>query len=85
METTIDKAGRVVIPVEIRRRLGLEPGTKLEIREADWAVHLAPKVTPPEVVRRRGRRVVVPTVSIEDREPLDVAALIEAERDRWPT
>ena len=26
MRTTIDKAGRVVIPREIRRRVGLEPG-----------------------------------------------------------
>lgn len=84
METTIDKAGRVVIPVEIRRRLGLSPGTKVEIHEENFAIHLAPKTTPPEVIRRRGRRVVVPAVPADNRKPLDIPALVEAERDRWP-
>jgi AbrB family looped-hinge helix DNA binding protein len=31
MRTTIDKAGRVVIPASIRDRTGLSPGTTLEI------------------------------------------------------
>jgi len=42
MSTTIDRAGRVVIPQQVRRRLGLEPGTKLEIEEVDGSVVLRP-------------------------------------------
>ncbi len=35
METKIDARGRVTIPLELRRRLGLRPGTKLIVREVD--------------------------------------------------
>jgi AbrB family looped-hinge helix DNA binding protein len=32
MKTTIDKAGRLVIPKEIRQKAGLEPGMEVKIR-----------------------------------------------------
>jgi AbrB family looped-hinge helix DNA binding protein len=35
MKTTIDKAGRVVIPVAVRERAGLTAGALLEITEDD--------------------------------------------------
>lgn len=85
MTTTIDKAGRVVIPADVRRRMGFRPGTELEVIEEDYTVRLRPAVSPPKVIRRGGRRVVVPTVPADEREPLDVPARVEAERDRWPT
>lgn len=84
MRATIDKAGRVVIPVEIRRRTGLKAGTELEVTQEGFAVRLEPAVSPPKVVRRKGRLVVVPTVPEDEREQVDLAALIEQERDRWP-
>jgi AbrB family looped-hinge helix DNA binding protein len=34
MTVRIDRAGRIVVPKAIRERLGLEPGTKLEISES---------------------------------------------------
>jgi len=33
MRTTIDKAGRIVVPKRLRDRLGLQPGTEVEIDE----------------------------------------------------
>lgn len=33
MQTTIDRAGRVVVPKELRDRLGLSAGSRIEIRE----------------------------------------------------
>ena len=42
MSITIDAAGRVVIPQGVRRRLGLEAGTKLDIEEVDGGVLLKP-------------------------------------------
>jgi len=33
METTIDAAGRLVVPKELRDRLGMTAGSRVEIRE----------------------------------------------------
>jgi len=33
MQTTIDKAGRLVVPKELRDRLGIAAGSRVEIRE----------------------------------------------------
>jgi AbrB family looped-hinge helix DNA binding protein len=43
MRTTIDRAGRVVIPQAVRRRLGLDAGTAFEIEEVDGTVVLRPE------------------------------------------
>lgn len=51
MLASIDKAGRVVIPKEVRDRLSLDAGTELELTVEGPTLRLAP-------VRRPGRRVV---------------------------
>ena len=84
MRTTIDKAGRVVIPVEVRNRLGLAAGTPLEVVVDDLSVRLVRAVPGPEVVRRGRRRIARPTVPAGERPAVDLPALIEKERDRWP-
>ena len=57
MRTTIDRAGRVVVPKAVRDALGLEDGTPLEIEVRDGAVVLEPPATAVKLVRR-GRGVV---------------------------
>jgi AbrB family looped-hinge helix DNA binding protein len=84
MLTTIDKAGRVVIPAEVRHRLGLGAGTPLEVEVDDLSVRLVRAISGPEVVRRGKRRIARPTVPEGRRPPVDLPALIEKERDRWP-
>jgi AbrB family looped-hinge helix DNA binding protein len=42
MRTTIDAAGRVVIPKELRSRLALVGGQELEIREREGCIELEP-------------------------------------------
>jgi AbrB family looped-hinge helix DNA binding protein len=42
MRTTIDKAGRVVVPKELRDLLHLQGGEALEIRETDGRIELEP-------------------------------------------
>jgi AbrB family looped-hinge helix DNA binding protein len=42
MRTTIDAAGRVVIPKELRSRLALFGGQELEIREREGRIELEP-------------------------------------------
>jgi len=64
MKSTIDSAGRLVIPRELRRAAGLEPGMALELRVEDGAVVIEPAVTPVRI-ERRGRFVVArPLVEI---------------------
>ncbi len=84
MMVTIDKAGRVVIPAAVRERLGIRPGTLLELSVEDAAIRLAPTAPKPELVKKRGRLVARPTAPRKDVPKLDVAALIEEERSRWP-
>ena len=84
MITTIDKAGRVVIPAAVRERLGLLPGTELTVSADDGTVTLAPVVTPPRLFRRHGRLVARPVGDRGSLPRIDVAKLIEEERNRWP-
>ena len=84
MRGTIDKAGRVVIPAALRDRAGLTPGAELEITLDDTGVRLE-RVAPPPKLTRVGKRLVArPTASPDSRPAVDVAALIEEERSRWP-
>ena len=43
METTIDRAGRVVIPKPIREAAGLKPGAGLSIQYRDGRIEIEPK------------------------------------------
>lgn len=84
MRTTIDKAGRVVIPAAVRERIGLKAGVELEVVEEDFSVRLVPRVPRSRVVRVGRRLVVQPTAPPDERRPVDPAALVDEERDRWP-
>jgi AbrB family looped-hinge helix DNA binding protein len=84
MRTTIDKAGRVVIPAAVRQRAGLVPGAVLEIVEDEFGVRLERVADGPRLVKIGRRLVARPTVAPEDRPAIDVAALVEDERNRWP-
>jgi AbrB family looped-hinge helix DNA binding protein len=84
MRTTIDKAGRVVIPATIRIRAGLTPGTEIEVVLDDVSVRLLRRVPGPKLTRVGKRLVARPSVPARDLPPIDLAALIEEERNRWP-
>jgi AbrB family looped-hinge helix DNA binding protein len=84
MRSTIDKAGRVVIPAAIRERAGFAPGSELEIIEDETGVRIERVAAAPRLVRVGRRLVARPTVSHGRRPNVDIAALIEDERNRWP-
>ena len=84
MRSTIDKAGRVVIPAAIRERAGLVPGAALEVTAEDTGVHIERVAPGPKLVRIGKRLVARPTVGGDGRPEVDVAALIEEERNRRP-
>ena len=84
MRTTIDKAGRVVIPAAVRERAGLSPGTALEVTVDELGIRLARVAAGPRLVKVGRRLVARPTVAADVRPSIDVAALVEEERNRWP-
>lgn len=84
MRTTIDKAGRVVIPAVLRERAGLAPGSELEVTEDELGIRLTRTAAGPRLVKVGRRLVARPTVAAGNRPAVDVASLIEEERNRWP-
>ena len=84
MRFTIDKAGRVVIPASIRERAGLAPGSELEITQDELGVRLQRVAAGPKLVKVGRRLVARPSVAPSRRPVIDVEALIEDERNRWP-
>ena len=84
MRTTIDKAGRVVVPAPVRDRLGLTPGTIIEVTADETGVRLEPVAPGPRLIKVGRRLVARPTVGQDARRVVDIAALVEEERNRWP-
>ena len=84
MRTTIDKAGRVVIPAAVRERVGLRPGTELEITVEETGLRIERVAPRPRLVKVGKRLVARPTAPTASRPAIDVGALIEEERNRWP-
>lgn len=84
MRTTIDKAGRVVIPAALRDKAGLTPGAELEVSADDMGIRLERIAPGPKLVKIGKRVVARPTAPREQRPDVDIAALVEDERNRWP-
>ncbi len=84
MRITIDKAGRVVIPASVRERAGLTAGTTLDLTVDEFGIRLQRVAPGPRLVKVGRRLVARPTAAPDDRPAVDVAALIEEERNRWP-
>lgn len=57
MQTTIDAAGRIVVPKPLRDELGLRPGQVLELEVRDGRLEV--EIAPVEMrLERRGRGLV---------------------------
>ena len=73
MRTTIDKSGRLVIPKQLRERIGLAPGD-VEMTVDGNGIRIEP-VTADDVVEQDGRLVIPAAgVTVDD-------ALVQALRD----
>jgi AbrB family looped-hinge helix DNA binding protein len=59
MRTTIDKAGRIVVPKAMRDEPGLNGGSEVEVSLVDGHVEIAVVPTPVRLERRHGRLVAV--------------------------
>ena len=74
----------MVIPAAVRDRAGLTQGTTLEITVDEFGVRLEPVAPGPRLVKIGRRLVARPTSDVETRAIIDVASLVEDERNRWP-
>jgi AbrB family looped-hinge helix DNA binding protein len=57
MKTTIDAAGRIVVPKSLRQALGLKAGQPVEIRAGDGRLEIEIAPTPMRL-KKRGKGVV---------------------------
>jgi AbrB family looped-hinge helix DNA binding protein len=73
----IDRAGRVVIPKEIREAAGIEAGMPLEITCREGRIEIAPQRRPIRI-EKRGRLQVA--VSVDAGETLTRAVVRDAQR-----
>lgn len=65
MITTIDAAGRLVVPKPIREAAGLLPGEPLEVTLHDGRVEIVPAPRQVRIRERDGLRIAEPTGSYE--------------------
>jgi AbrB family looped-hinge helix DNA binding protein len=78
MTVTIDGAGSLVIPKEIREQAHLEPGVPLQIVFRDGRIEIEPAARRVNIVRRGRLRVAVPS---DSSAPLTEEA-VRSTRDR---
>ncbi len=77
MKSTIDAAGRIVIPKAMRDLAGLRPGLPVEVRYREGCIELAPAPMAVAIVRKGRLTVAVPA---SDVPPLP-ASVIEETRE----
>ena len=64
MITTIDAAGRLVIPREVRREAALEPGVPLDVRWRDGIIEIEPQPLTVTLERKGRLLVATPTIKV---------------------
>lgn len=64
MKSTIDAAGRIVVPKMLRDRLGLSGGAVVDIREREGRLEIEPAPVDMTLVKRPGGRVAAPKAKL---------------------
>ncbi len=73
----IDRAGRIVLPVSVRRQFNLQPGSRLMLDVVAQRIELTPQAPPdPALLTTENHRTVLRASG----EPFDAAAAVRSER-----
>ncbi len=82
MITSMDSAGRVVLPKAARERAGLRPGAELEVRVIDGRIELEPARARVTIEKQGAFWVAVPAEGVPVLTQEDVDATVDAIRLR---
>jgi AbrB family looped-hinge helix DNA binding protein len=82
METTIDSAGRIVVPKALRQQAGLQAGTLLSVRLRDGRIEIEPSPRTVRIVARGSLRVASPVAESERLREAQVESTRRALRER---
>jgi AbrB family looped-hinge helix DNA binding protein len=84
MKTTIDRAGRLVVPKKIREAAGILPGSELTIRVADGRIEIEPAPLEVQLVKRGPLTVALPRKRVSPLTPDVVEETLDRLRRRGP-
>ncbi|HMQ28095.1 MAG TPA: AbrB/MazE/SpoVT family DNA-binding domain-containing protein [Acidimicrobiales bacterium] len=80
MRTTIDRAGRIVVPKAIRERLGLGAGVEVEVVERDGTIEITPSALAVVIEETPEGPVAVAVEPVPPLTQAEVLAAIDASR-----
>jgi len=80
MKSTIDAAGRIIVPKALRLALGLKPGQALELRAGDGRLEIEVAATPVRLTKRGKGVVAVPDAKLPVLTAEDVRDTLERVR-----
>ncbi|RDZ48205.1 AbrB/MazE/SpoVT family DNA-binding domain-containing protein [Haloferax sp. Atlit-19N] len=67
--TKVDSKGRVVLPKDVRERLGIAPGTEVDIHEEDGKAVVEPRDDPDEILARMEQLIAETSSKREETTP----------------
>jgi AbrB family looped-hinge helix DNA binding protein len=80
MRTTIDDAGRLVIPKPIRDEAGLRAGAEVDVEFRDGRIEIEAATVPMRLVKRDGRPVIEADAEMPPLTDDDVRDILERTR-----
>ena len=82
MVTTMDSAGRIVLPKAARDRADLKPGAEIEVRVIDGRIELEPVAARVTIVKQGGFWVATPAEGVPMLTHDEVETAVDAVRLR---
>jgi|HubBroStandDraft_3_1064219.scaffolds.fasta_scaffold14892_5 AbrB family looped-hinge helix DNA binding protein len=82
IETSIDSAGRIVVPKAIRQQAGLQPGTRLTVRLREGRIEIEPSPREVRIVVKGSLHVASPTIESAPLSQEEVEGIRQALRER---
>ena len=80
--TKVDSKGRIVLPQEVRERLGITPGTEVDVREEDGKAVVKPEDNPDKILEQMEQLVEEASSNREETTPLPEGADPIAQKHR---
>lgn len=78
----IDSKGRIVLPQEVRKRLGITPGTEVVVHEEDGNVVIEPEDDPEQIIERMEQLIAETSSEHGETMPLNEEADPAAQKHR---